>query len=306
LEDALRDRGLQEIAGWSFIAPSALERLRLADTPTLRVANPLSEEQSVMRPLLLPGLLDAARHNTANGTAALALFESARVYTPDGGLGAPQGSPRGQTPARERHHLAGLLTQAAPGTWRREAVAADFFAAKGLVEAVLGAAGVELEAGPASHSFLHPGRATSVRVRDGHTVGWIGEVHPLVARAWDLEGASAFELDFDSLADETSGLALFEDITSYPAVLQDIAVISPIEVSAVQVQGAVRAGGGELLRTARVFDVYAGEQVGEGNRSLALRLEFRAADRTLTDEEVADTRAAIEAAVAAIGGRLRA
>ena len=97
----------------------------------------------------------------------------------------------------------------------------------------------------------------------------------------------------------------FRDVTSFPAVLQDIAVVAPVEVSADEVRAAVQEGGGELLASAEVFDVYEGEQAGEGNRSLALRLAFRAPDRTLTDAEVAGRRTAIETALERIGGRLR-
>jgi phenylalanyl-tRNA synthetase beta chain len=100
-------------------------------------------------------------------------------------------------------------------------------------------------------------------------------------------------------------VATYADVTSFPAVLQDIAVVVPMEVSAATVEEAVRAGGGDLLVATGVFDVYEGEQVGEGNRSLALRLEFRAPDRTLTEDEVVARRAAIEAALTDIGGRIR-
>ncbi len=317
LEDALRDRGLDEIVGWSFTAPETLERLRLGDTPVLEIANPLSEDHSAMRPLLLPGLLDAARHNTAHGAAGVALFESAHVYRPDGELGAPDGSPRGATPATERHHLAGLLTRSAPATWRSSAGPADFYAGKGLVEALLATAGLKLYVEPSTLPFLHPGRTATVSavadgpLRDGgepglYEIGWVGEIHPLVARAWDLEGAVAFELDGDTLAELTDGvLATYGDVTSFPAVLQDIAVVVAADVTAATVEEAVRTGGGDLLVATEVFDVYEGEQVGEGNRSLALRLEFRAPDRTLTEDEVAGLRQAIESALARIGGRLR-
>jgi phenylalanyl-tRNA synthetase beta chain len=98
----------------------------------------------------------------------------------------------------------------------------------------------------------------------------------------------------------------YSDVTSFPAVLQDLAVIVPDEVSAARIEETVRAAAGELLATTQVFDLYRGEQVGEGSKSLALRLEFRAADRTLTDEEVAERRSAIESALSEIGGKLRA
>jgi phenylalanyl-tRNA synthetase beta chain len=291
----------------------------------LRIENPLGEEHSVMRPLLLPGLLDAARHNAAHGRAGIALFESAHVYLPAGPLEpAPEGSPKGAAPADEHHHLSALLTEAAPPGWRAPAREADFYAAKALLEAVMEAAGVEdwrVEAAPAGggaagdgsaaaapRAFLHPGRAASIVTGEGVELGWIGELHPLVVREWELQGTgSAFELEVDLLHELTHGrIATYSDVTSFPAVLQDIAVIVPEDVPAARLEEVVRAGAGDLLASVRVFDLYHGEQVGEGNKSLALRLEFRAPDRTLTDEEVAERRAAIEKELGSIGGHLRA
>ena len=306
LEDALRDRGLHEIVAYSFTRPEALGALGLGDVPPLRLANPLSEDQSVMRPLLLPGLLDAARHNAAHGMGELRLFESAHVYRASGSLDAPEGSPAGAVPAMERHHVGAVLTQATPGTWRGQATGADFYAAKGLLEGVLGALGVDWWVEAGERPFLHPGRAATLLAGDERKLGWIGELHPLVARAWDIEGAAAFELDADLLAEIAPGAARFTDVTSFPAVLQDIAVVVPQHVAAAAVEAAVRAGGGELLRSTRVFDVYQGEQLEEGTKSLALRLEFRAPDRTLTEDEVAGLRGRIEEELAGIEGRLRA
>ena len=306
LEDALRDRGLDEVVGWSFTSPEALERLRLGADEVLALTNPLSEDAGVMRPLLLPGLLDAAQYNAAHGSAALALFESAHTYKPDGPLVAPEGSPRGATPARERHHLGALLTRGSTGTWRTADTPADFYAAKGLVEALAGVAGVAITVEPCASAFLHPGRAATVlEATGGAELGWVGELHPAVASAWDLEAVAVFELDAEALGEHAGGAAAFRDVTSFPAVRQDIAVVVPDGVSAAQVTERVREGGGELLASAGVFDVYEGEQTGEGHRSLALRLEFRAPDRTLTDEEVLARREAIEATLTEIGGRLR-
>ena len=325
LEDLLRDRGLLEAISYSFTSPEKLARLRLAGVEPLRIENPLSEEHSVMRPLLLPGLLDAARHNAAHGRAGIALFESAHVYLPAGSLEpAPEGSPKGATPADEHHHLSALLTEAAPPGWRAPAREADFYAARALLEAVMEAAGVEdwrveAPAGGAgaagdgsaaagTRAFLHPGRAASIVTGEGVELGWIGELHPLVLREWELQGpVSGFELEVDLLHELTHGrIATYSDVTSFPAVLQDIAVIVPEDVPAARLEEVVRAGAGDLLASVRVFDLYHGEQVGEGNKSLALRLEFRAPDRTLTDEEVAERRAAIEEELESIGGHLRA
>ncbi len=306
LEDALRDRGLDEIVAWSFTLPDALARLGLGEEPALTLTNPLSEDQSVMRPLLLPGLLDAARHNTAHGSPDVALFESAHVYAHAADLGAPEGSPRGATPTTERHHLAALLTSASGATWRSEAKAADFFAAKGVLEAVVTAAGLELGVAAGSRPFLHPGRSADVLV-NGNVVGWIGELHPSIVAEWDLTGGAAFEIDIDTLAAQVGPPVVFRDLTTHPAVFQDIAVVLPASVTAAEVEGVVAAAGGDLLVAAGVFDVYSGEQVEPGSRSLALRLEFRAPDRTLTDEEVARRRSTIEADLASkLGGKLRA
>jgi phenylalanyl-tRNA synthetase beta chain len=314
LEDLLRDRGLFETISYSFTSPEALARLRVSDVQALEIENPLSEDLSVMRPLLLPGLLDAAQHNSAHGRPGVALFESGHAYLPAGRLEpAPEGSPGGATPADEHHRLAALLTEAAPAGWRTPARKADFYAAKALLEAAMEVAGVddwrvEEPAAGGGRPFLHPGRQASVVTSDGVELGWVGELHPLVLREWELDGpAAAFELEVDLLHELTAGrVATYSDVTSFPAVLQDIAVIVPEDVPAARLAEVVRAGAGELLASLSVFDLYHGEQVGEGNKSLALRLEFRAADRTLTDDEVAERRAAIETELESIGGRLRA
>jgi phenylalanyl-tRNA synthetase beta chain len=309
VEDLLRDRGLHECISYSFSSPHALERLGLGEVPLLRLENPLSEDQSVMRPLLLPGLLDAARHNAAHGRPALGLFESAHAYSPSGPLDSlGLGSPRGATPALERRHLAALQTQALPGGWRSEERPADFFSARALLEAVLAVAGLDWRAAADAAPFLHPGRAAAVVAGvDERNIGWVGELHPSVAAAWDLVGPVAgLEIDLDAVAELTEGAEpVYGDVTSFPAVLQDIAVVVPDEVSAAAVVAAVREGGAPLLAEVDIFDVYRGEQVGEGEKSLALRLSFRAPDRTLTDAEVAQRRAAIEAALTELGGRLR-
>ncbi len=127
-------------------------------------------------------------------------------------------------------------------------------------------------------------------------------------RAWEIEadGAAGFEIGLAELIGASeAGREHYHDVTSYPAVFQDLAVVVEADVPAARVRDAVLAGGGELLRDARVFDLYTGEQVGEGRKSMALQLEFSAPDRTLTDEEVAERRAAIAAELERIGGSIR-
>jgi phenylalanyl-tRNA synthetase beta chain len=309
VEDLLRDRGLDECISYSFISPHTITQLRLVDEEgILPLQNPLTEDQSWMRPLLLPGLLDAARQNAAHGRPDVALFESAHVYRWSRSLDeVPVGSPAGVTPALERHHLAVLHTQALEGGWRSEARRADFFSARAVLEAVLGATGIEWELQEDGAAFLHPGRAAAVMAGE-RRLGWVGELHPEVAAAWDLDRTAAgFEIDIDAVVELTESVTpTYRDVTSFPAVLQDIAVVVGEDVAAASVLDAVRAAGGDLLESVEIFDVYRGEQVGGNEKSLALRLAFRAPDRTLTDAEVAERRAAIESALGEIGGRLRA
>jgi len=302
-EDALRDLGFDEVVGWSFTDPGEAVRLRIPDDDPraagVAISNPLSEDQSVMRTTLLGSLLGAARRNVARDAERVAFFESGRVY-----LAA--GEPPPGWPLAEPHRLGCLAGgPLAPPSWRGGGETADFFALKGVLEGLAQRLGGELGFEPDPEPFLHPGRAARVLAGD-EEAGWIGEVHPLVCREWDLEGAVAFELDLAALVAATgAGEETFEDLTSFPAVRQDLAVVVPDDVPAARVREAVLGGGGELLRAAEVFDLYEGEQLGEGKKSLALRLEFAASDRTLTDEEVAARREAIVAALAEIGGSPR-
>ncbi len=303
-EDALRDRGLTEIVAYSFTAPETIARLRLTGDGLLALTNPLSESQRVMRPLLLPGLLDAASRNAAHGRAAVALFESAHVY----GARPPDGTANG-SPAAERHHLGALATDSLGGSWRSDPAPADFYAMRGLLEGVMQAAGLDWRAEPVDagdRPFLHPGRAASI-VAGERTIGWLGEIHPLVTREWEVGPCAGFELDVEALAEVAAGTSkTYRTVSTFPAVLQDIAVVVPEDVSAARVEEAVRAGAGVTLRSTELFDVYRGEQLGEGSKSLAMRLEFRAPDRTLTDEDVAALRERIESQLEEVGGRLRA
>jgi phenylalanyl-tRNA synthetase beta chain len=315
-EDGLRDLGFDQVVGWSFTDPGEAGRLRIPEgdpraTPVL-LANPLSEEQSAMRTTLLGSLLDVAARNNARGASNLALFESARVYlrdaTPADEVDPLAGHFAGDQPApfSEPHRFAALATGSlSERSWRGGGEAADFFALKGALEALARQLGVELSFAPAEQPFLHPGRSAAVLI-DGAVAGWLGEVHPLVCRTWDLDAAVAFEIAAAPLiAAATVGEERYEDVTTFPAVYQDLAVVVPADVPAEAVSEAIRAGGGELLQGAEVFDLFEGEQLGENRKSLALNLEFRAPDRTLTDEEVAGLREAIKAKLDEIGGTLR-
>jgi phenylalanyl-tRNA synthetase beta chain len=285
------------------------------------LSNPLSEDQSVMRTTVLGSLLDIAQSNLAHSADRISIFESGRVYlnipptglkTEDMSVLSPVDPLFGrfagdrEAPGFEPHRIGCLAVgPLAAKSWRGGGEATDFFALKGTLEGLAGQLGVELSVEPAEEPFLHPGRSARVDVA-AQPAGWIGELHPLVCRDWDLEAATAFEVDLAVLlAASPAGEETFEDVTTFPAVYQDLAVVVPTDVAAARLRETVLSAGGELLHAAEVFDLYEGEQLGEGKKSLALRLEFRAADRTLTDEEVVARRAAIEAELAKIGGSLR-
>ena len=297
--DALIGQGLHEIVGWSFEGPEQVARLRIADRPVVELENPMSSDQSRLRTTLLGSLLDVGQRNRSRGAGSLRLFEAGAVYWPGD-----------DTRPAEPYHVAALLSGAVrPATWRDpEPRAADFFTAKGVLGGMLAIVHVPwtLQADPEAAPFLHPGRAARIII-DGDAAGWIGEIHPEVAAAWDWSDAvAAFEIDLD-VASAHVRFTAYEDLTSFPEVREDLAVIVADTVTAAAVLDVVRAAGGPLLAGADVFDVYRDEQrIGASNVSLALRLRFRAPDRTLTDEEVATRRRKIASALTSqLEGRVR-
>ena len=286
-EDVLVGRGLLEVVGWSFESSARDDALRLgADDPRrahVVIANPMSEDESIMRTTLLGSLLDTARHNAARGQGVPGIFESGRVYVavPDATL-------------PDEHHALGALM---PG---------DVFAAKAYVEALLGALRVEGSFANAPQPFLHPGRSASVTV-GGELVGWVGDVHPLVARRLGPRRGRRLRARHRQRSSPTRELVpAYQDLTSFPELREDIAIVVESSVPAATVLDVVRKAGGKLLARAEVFDVYRGEQIPAGRTSLAIALTFRAPDRTLTDADVAPVREKIVARLGSeLGGELR-
>jgi phenylalanyl-tRNA synthetase beta chain len=301
--DALVGRGAYEVVGWSFTEPGVAEKLRLPeDDPRRRfvaLQNPMSEDHSVLRTTVLGSLLDAVRHNVARGRADLALLESGAVYV------AREDE---QLPHEHRSLGAVVHGRLTPPSWgdAGKPRTADFFAAKGLLAAVLDTLRVDWIVREEKQPFLHPGRSAAVLAGED-VVGWVGELHPLVARAWDLDGTvAAFEVDLDRVVAHAVAVPRYQDLTSFPPVRQDLAVVVDELTSAERVLSEVRGAGGKLLQDVRVFDVYRGEQVGEGRKSLALALTFQAADRTLSDDDVSPAREKIiKKLVEGLGGELR-
>jgi phenylalanyl-tRNA synthetase beta chain len=297
--DILAAQGLDEVVGWSFVSEDLNRRLRLPDRSELELENPMSAEQARLRTTLLGSLLDVAQWNLARGRHTLRLFEAGAVYLPSGATELP----------REPHHMAALLIgPVRPATWREpQPRTADFFAAKGLLQVLLDTLRVPWSVRAEAQPFLHAGRTATVLAGE-RSIGWLGEIHPQIAADWEIDQpVAAFELDLDAGAERAVQTTVYEDVTSFPEVREDLAVIVEDSVSAATVVAVVKRAGAPLLREAGVFDVYRdADRLGQGNVSLALSLVYRAGHRTLTDEEVAAQRRRIVKALDdELGGRVR-
>ncbi|MFN8109172.1 MAG: phenylalanine--tRNA ligase subunit beta [Thermoleophilia bacterium] len=286
------DLGLSEAVTYRFVpAADADGLLMAADDPrrnVMRLANPISEEMAVMRQSMLPGLLRAASRNQRHQRPQGGLFEVGRTYAPDAQL------------AREREFLAALVFGApARDHWRAQPAPNDIHAATGLAMALCAAAGVRPVQGPNAAPYFHPVRQTRLTVGDV-PVGWVGEMHPRVLRNFDVTGpATAVVLDLEALgAARPAGARRFEDLLTVPVSPRDLALVVADDIPSAALVDTARRAGGDLLRDVRVFDRYAGAQVGEGKVSLALRLVIGDPGTTLTDEQIAEVVDAVRAALA--------
>lgn len=305
--------GLNEVMTYSFMNPAGFDRIGLpADDPRRRavpLANPLSEDQGVLRTCLLPLLLEVAAANVRHRCTDVAVFEIGRVYL-------PKGLPVSELP-EERLSLGAVLLGAADrGGWYGPAVEADFYHVKGLVEALcrrLGVDGAAFETHAAPG--YHPGRTARLLApagpapgeAGGETLGVLGELHPETARAYDLPGrVLAVELDLTALMARARPVRAYRPLPRFPASDRDLAVLVPDAVPAARVEATIAEAGGNLLESVRLFDLYRGAGVPEGWRSLAYSLVYRAADRTLTDAEVDAVHDRVRAALAErLGAQLR-
>ncbi|RDH75476.1 phenylalanine--tRNA ligase subunit beta [Mycolicibacterium moriokaense] len=313
--------GYVEILPTPFLPAGVFDQWGLAaDDPrrsTTRVLNPLEADRPALATTLLPGLLESLVRNVSRGAVDTALFAIEQVVEPTSDTRAIELIPTDRRPTRDEiavldaslpkqpQHvgvvLAGLREPAGPWGPGRPVQAGDAFEA---VRIVGRAAGVDFTLRQAQHLPWHPGRCAEVLVGDT-VVGHAGQLHPAVVERSGLPmGTCAAEVNLD-LVPVTETLAA-PSVSPFPAVFQDVALVVDDEVPAEAVVDAVRDGAGELLEDVRLFDVYSGPQVGEGRKSLAMALRFRAADRTLTEDEASAARdAAVAAAAQRVGAQQR-
>ncbi|MEU6415834.1 phenylalanine--tRNA ligase subunit beta [Streptomyces spiralis] len=325
---ALAGAGYVEALNYPFIGEAALDQLGLeADDPrrtVVSLVNPLSDEEPSLRTTLLPGLLGALRRNDGRGSHDLALFETGLVFRPTGQEEIPARLPADRRPTDEE--LAALDT-ALPHQPRRVAVVlagareqagwwgkgrpTDWADAIEAARLVAREAGTELTVRADQHAPWHPGRCAALYAEvDGvqTLVGHAGELHPRVVKAMHLpERTCAMEVDLDLIQGAGDGIVRAPRISSFPVATQDVALVVDKPVPAAEVEAALREGAGELLEAIRLFDVYENaEQLGEGRKSLAYALRFRAPDRTLTVDEASAARdAAVALAAERTGAVLR-
>jgi phenylalanyl-tRNA synthetase beta chain len=266
VEDVLAGCGFSEAYTWSLVS-------RDARADALRLPVPLSAEHAILRTSLVDGLVAAAARNVDAGNERIGLFELARVYLPTG-------------------------TELPEERWRVGGIAeGGYFRAKGAVEVLHAALGIEPFVERSRQPFLHPGKAARV------DAGWLGELHPaLLDGSWGI-----FELDLATLFSEVPERVLYEDVVTFPPVRQDLAFVVDEPVLAGELLQAARDAAGEELREARVFDVYRGDQVAPGKKSVAIHVVFQSAERTLSDDDARELRDRVVATLASrFGAELRA
>ncbi len=266
-----RSLGYSEIITYSFVSPTIFDQIRLsADSKlrnALRIQNPLGEDTSIMRTIALPSMLEILGRNYAYHNKAVKLYELAKIYLPVEGQKLPQ----------EPKML--LLGAYGEGT--------SFFTLKGQLEAILNGLRVKKAAytADATNPSYHPGRCAKVTV-DGVDVGYMGQVHPIVCKNYGIEAeVYCAEIDFSKLFELTLPEPTYVPLPKYPTVSRDLSVLCDETLTVAEVEAVMTAAAGKLLRNIRLFDIYRGTGVPEGQKSVAFSLELRADDRTLTDTD---------------------
>lgn len=296
IRQTLMSHGCFESITYSFISPRLFDRVNVGeDHPwrqAIELANPISEEHRVMRTTLLPSLLQAVGTNFRRQVNDVRLFELGKIYVAD------ELPPT--TLPEEKETLAVVLSgRAMTDVWGMTPRPLDFYDLKGMIESLGETMGIRFRFVVKEHPAFHPGRTAAIlahSARDGEMeIGLMGEVHPDVAGSFDIKGRLlAAEIDIETLLNIKREPFQYEIIARYPAVVRDLAILVPHKISAEQVFEVLQSADATHLKEISLFDVYEGDQVPEGMRSLAFSLTYQAENRTMTDEEVLAQQAKIE------------
>lgn len=269
-------RDLQETVNFAFVDDALLSQWQLRDN-LVPLANPLSAELAVMRPALLPGLVATLGRNAARQLGRVRLFEIGRVFARQTGDGQP-------APLETSRVAAAVCGEGQAVQWGLPTRKVDFHDLKGDLESLAAASGAVLEFRPSTRAYGHPVRSAEV-FRDGLTIGWIGQIHPRLAKAMDIDvDVYAFELDLEALS--ARALPRAGELSRYPAVRRDLAFLVPEQVAWSDLAATIRQAAGPLLRELNLFDRYVGQGVEPGFKSLAMGLILQDKSRTLTDRDV--------------------
>lgn len=295
--------GLAEVINYSFISPREYERLLLPESHPwrdhLRIVNPISEEQSLMRTTMLPGLLNNAARNYSRRNLDIALFELGAYFFPC----------QGELLPRERDFLGIVLSGKHSGGWYQRSGSYDYFYLKGLLEALnqhlRGGLLKFIPLDQDQYSFLHPGRSAEVSL-DGQIIGYLGEIHPSVAVNYGIDQAVfALEIEIDLLFNGATALREAQSLPRYPGVSRDLAFIAPNALPEAEIATAIRHSAGPYLRWLELFDLYDKPPIEQGKRSLAYNLFFQNPERTLTDGEINEVIMEIIGKMEGLGLKLR-
>ncbi|MEB7459568.1 phenylalanine--tRNA ligase subunit beta [Staphylococcus borealis] len=295
VKETLEGAGLNQAITYSLVSKEHAKDFALQARPTISLLMPMSEAHATLRQSLLPHLIEATAYNVARKNKDVRLYEIGRVFFGNG---------EGELPD-EVEYLSGILTgEYVVNAWQGKKEEIDFFIAKGVVDRVAEKLNLELSYKAGEIKGLHPGRTAIVSL-EGKEIGFIGELHPQVAADNDLKHTYVFELNYDAMMDVAVGYINYAPIPRFPGVTRDIALEVNHEVPSSELKQTIHDNGEDILQSTLVFDVYEGEHLEEGKKSIAIRLNYLDTEDTLTDERVSKVHDKILEALQAQGATIR-
>lgn len=295
VKEVLEGAGLDQAITYSLVSKEDATAFAMQQRQTIDLLMPMSESHASLRQSLLPHLIEAASYNVARKNKDVKLFEIGNVFFANG---------EGELPDQVEY-LSGILTgDYVVNQWQGKKETVDFYLAKGVVDRVAEKLNLEFSYRRADIDGLHPGRTAEILL-ENKVVGFIGELHPTLAADNDLKRTYVFELNFDALMAVSVGYINYQPIPRFPGMSRDIALEVNQNIPAADLLSTIHAHGGNILKDTLVFDVYQGEHLEKGKKSIAIRLNYLDTEETLTDERVSKVQAEIEAALIKQGAVIR-